>query len=532
MTLRRLAVLWTLLSAMLVEGNLSAANPNPRTPQDSETDVATTLLVQSAMQQGRECLARREYGAAVRVLEAQLPKINGNSAYLGLLEEAYRGYVKELQQRGQEEQANRYLKKLAILDEGVTVATVVRPAPLDKPPPLTNDKLIASPESAGSILGAKEGPAAVREAVPDALTAADRQFEARRYREAARLYEQAHQQDVKLPAGCRERWAYCKLHWVTEQINGASSTGADWTALEREVRTALSLAPRLEFGQTLLQNIAELSKKVAPTPKARIEVKHLSQKQNGWQVAESANFRVFHADPAFAEQAARVAEQTRTEVMGKWLGEAAPTPWSIKCEIYLHANGQAYSKATGAPAESPGHSSIGAEKRDASRISSRRIDLHVDDPNLLRAVLPHETTHATLAGQYGPRPLPRWADEGLAVLSEPADKLQRHLRPLPQLLQEGRTMKVDQLLQMEEYPEPRYLGAFYGQSASLVQYLSELRGPRAFTEFVRDSQRQGYEAALQKHYEIRGFADLQQRWQQYLATGIKEGPSTAVGNPR
>ena len=73
---------------------------------------------------------------------------------------------------------------------------------------------------------------------------------------------------------------------------------------------------------------------------------------------------------------------------------------------------------------SPGHSSI---RTDGPRVLSRRIDLHCGDvPNLLAAVLPHETTHVTLAGQFGDRPVARWADEGMAVLTEPREKVERH----------------------------------------------------------------------------------------------------------
>jgi len=36
---------------------------------------------------------------------------------------------------------------------------------------------------------------------------------------------------------------------------------------------------------------------------------------------------------------------------------------------------------------------------------------------ILKRVLPHEVTHAVLMLHFG-RPIPRWADEGAAVLAE------------------------------------------------------------------------------------------------------------------
>ena len=59
------------------------------------------------------------------------------------------------------------------------------------------------------------------------------------------------------------------------------------------------------------------------------------------------------------------------------------------------------------------------------------MDLHCDDVNMLVAVLPHETTHTVVAGNFGDQPVPRWADEGMAVLTEPREKIERHLRNLP-----------------------------------------------------------------------------------------------------
>ena len=47
-------------------------------------------------------------------------------------------------------------------------------------------------------------------------------------------------------------------------------------------------------------------------------------------------------------------------------------------------------------------------------------------------VLPHEATHVVFAGRFGDRMLPHWADEGMAVLSEPRERIDLHLHNLPQ----------------------------------------------------------------------------------------------------
>src|SRR5262245_16635136 len=126
--------------ALFVISCASIAQADPQPPVATDDRVPVTLLVQSAMQQGRECVARGEFRSAVRILEAQLPKINGHAGYLTLLEDAYRGYVKELRASGQHELAQRYLERLAILDPGVMLSAAVRPVSSDKETTKQGDK--------------------------------------------------------------------------------------------------------------------------------------------------------------------------------------------------------------------------------------------------------------------------------------------------------------------------------------------------------------------------------------------------------
>jgi hypothetical protein len=231
-------------------------------------------------------------------------------------------------------------------------------------------------------------------------------------------------------------------------------------------------------------------------------------------MAETTSFRIFHTQgQETAERAAQVAERTRAAMSRKWFADATPATWSPRCDIYLHATAADYARATGAPTASPGHSTLSL---DGGRVIIRRIDLRCDDPNMLNGVLPHETTHVVLAGRFGLHHVPRWADEGAAVLSEPQDRVNQHLHNLPMHRRDGELFGVGQLMQMDKYPEPKLVGTFYAQSVSLVDYLSKRKGPQVFTAFLRDSlEHKDYEGALRKHYEINGFADLDRLWMEH-----------------
>jgi hypothetical protein len=120
-----------------------------------------------------------------------------------------------------------------------------------------------------------------------------------------------------------------------------------------------------------------------------------------------------------------------------------------------------------------------------------------------------------LAGRFGEFPVPRWADEGVAVLSEPQEKVERHLRNLLQYRQDNTLLGLREIMQMNDYPNPRFISAFYAQSVSLVEFLAREKGPQTFSTFVKEGLAGGYEAALRKHYGIQSFDDLEQRWRKH-----------------
>ena len=66
--------------------------------EDAESKLRTQLAVQTALQQGRDNLQRGEYQAAVYCLEKEIARVDGNRDYMNALREAYRGYIRELQQ--------------------------------------------------------------------------------------------------------------------------------------------------------------------------------------------------------------------------------------------------------------------------------------------------------------------------------------------------------------------------------------------------------------------------------------------------
>ncbi len=492
--------------------------PSLAAEPEREGAVASVLAVQQALKQGREAMAAGQYGAAVHVLEQQLAKINGNREYLAALRDAYRGHVRELRQHDRAEEAQTYMRRLEILDPGArldfpearsapVVAAPPSPTPPAEPVPakLATEPPPADPKASLVVRGnrpddpfhpsnSKVNPAG------NLVASADRAYRDKEYRTAGRLYEQAHEADPASTAGRQDEWAYCKLFAVKEQF--ARADAASLERLEAEVRAAIALSPKVEaVGQQYLSSI-----------RARRDggtgLRHLEQRIGGWSVAESDNFRVFHKDNRIlAEKVAQVAERTRRDMGGKWFGD--DSEWKLRCDLYLHPTAADYSRATGKPTTWTAHSTINLE---AGRVVLRRIDLRADDTELLAASLPHETTHAVLAGHFGKHHVPRWADEGIALLSEPGTKLEAYQRKLAEAKQAGMLMRVRDLMTQDEYPQANRALAFYVQSVSVTDYLvKQPGGPQAFTRFVNEALRTDYDTALQKTYGV-DMATLDQRW--------------------
>lgn len=271
--------------------------------------------------------------------------------------------------------------------------------------------------------------------------------------------------------------------------------------------------------------LAQTSRPKTADDEPTLEVRH-SEAQDDWSVAETVNFRLFHQhERSFAEEVLRMAERTRSVQMRKWFDRVGDD-WNPKCSLYLYPSGEAYSEATGAPRQpGGGHTDIQATE---GRVLSRRIHVHGTRSFLLKGVVPHEVTHAVLAGRLGRDRVPRWADEGMAILAEERSHIAVHFRQLPRWRSEEALFSMRGLLEMRDYPQPHELGVFYAQSVSLVDFLTREKGAKCFADFVREGARNGYAAALRKHYDW-SFAELDRRWRRHAFYSGKSSDTIETG---
>jgi hypothetical protein len=482
----------------------------------------------------------------VELLEANLARANGDRQYLATLRDAYRCYVKELALTKQAAAAEVYQKRLQILDDN-DPAPVNATAPKDTqfvgPPKVTiavtpsyvargqmPDPFAPENEAKGSALDVSPRPYA-----KSLLLQGDSEFELKHYDKAKALYEQASGANPQtLATEARGRWAYCQLMLVAQQLARFPEQPCDWARMEADAKGAAQAAPNLaRWGDDLLHAMktnraavpAELSKGGAP---AVVAVKHSSKASSGYQLAETDHFRIFHHQtPDYAEKVAQVAEMTRLQMSRRWLGKDGDD-WQPKCDIFLHTTAAEYSERTRQNPAYPGHSRIELDERNG-RVVNREMHLRCDNLGMLEAILPHETTHVVLAGNFGNRHVPRWVDEGVAVLTEPTEKIKQHKLNLTRSLQNRELIPLRDLVQLSNFPEARQITVFYAQSVALVDYLTSLKGSLAFTQFVREALKDGYDVALRKHYGFQTFGEFQDRFTEHVLAEANGTAPTYAG---
>lgn len=234
-----------------------------------------------------------------------------------------------------------------------------------------------------------------------------------------------------------------------------------------------------------------------------------------WTVVESANFRLFsRAGLPSGRALTEEFEKLRRRLFAFWAENENPESWTPKCDIVLHDNDASYLAEVGSQAGSTVASSILND--DGKVITARRIDVLSTKADWRSAALPHELTHVVIADHFIGKPLPRWADEGMAILADPIDKRNRHWNDLQTARHRRQEFRVVELMELRDYPAAHQWGTFYGQSASLVRFLVDRESPSKFLEFVKCCDQRGTTRALQSVYQIESPVACETAWKRSL----------------
>ncbi len=226
----------------------------------------------------------------------------------------------------------------------------------------------------------------------------------------------------------------------------------------------------------------------------------------------TTNFLVDAPNAQVAEQVGQWAEYYRKEKAMQWIGREMPL-WPDPCPIKVKVT---IGGAGGATSFNFMHGQVW---------QTMTIEGPLD--RLLQSVLPHEVTH-TVFGHYFRCPVPRWADEGGAVLSEDDLERGRHDQMVRQILNGGKAMPLRRLFSLRDYP--RDVGALYAEGYSVADFLVTTSSRPAFLAFVAQGMQYDWDSAVQTHYRYQNVEQLEQAWKEHLINTKRQAPAILARN--
>jgi hypothetical protein len=230
----------------------------------------------------------------------------------------------------------------------------------------------------------------------------------------------------------------------------------------------------------------------------------------------TVNFYVEAPTAQIAQQIGTYAEGYRKQKAVEWLGHEMPA-WPEPCPIRV--------RITRGPAG--GATSFAF---DRGRVLSQDMNIEGSLDRLLASVLPHEVTHTVFA-YYFRMPVPRWADEGGAVLSEDEFEKNEHDMRCRQILNTaGREIPLRRLFALRDYPGD--VMALYAEGFSISDYLVNTSGKPAFLAFVAHGMNYGWDNAVQTYYRYNNVDELEQAWLTHLRNTRRQPTFLAQNTPR
>jgi hypothetical protein len=224
----------------------------------------------------------------------------------------------------------------------------------------------------------------------------------------------------------------------------------------------------------------------------------------------TTNFIVEAPNAGIAQQVGQAAEFYRKEKAKLWTGQEMPTwpqPCPLRVTVTMNGSGGATSFAF-----------------DRGQILGMNMHIEGTLERLLASVLPHEVTHTVFAYSFR-QPVPRWADEGGAVLSEDDIERNRHDQLVRQILNNGRAMPLRTLFGLKDYP--RDVMCLYAEGYSVSNFLVGQSSRPAFLQFIAQGMREGWDRAAQAHYRYRSVEELEQAWINSLRNPPRSQPQLA-----
>jgi hypothetical protein len=280
--------------------------------------------------------------------------------------------------------------------------------------------------------------------------------------------------------------------------------------------TTSCLALRASLGLMVVitwSGARQLARLRAAEPQAAYSCNALTNATEGLSAA-SRHFRVrsYCGGPS-AREVALECERVYAELARYWFGESSEPTWSCPCDVVIHNSSSSYARAVPGAAGTLAATTV---RSTGGRIVLRRIDVLATEPALPTS-LAHELTHLLFVNRRPDWVVPRWLDEGLALMADTPQKQLRHWLDCWTAHRQGTALRLSELFTCQQPKTYDQATAFYGQSLALVAYLVKEKGPpEKLVEFADRIQTVGYDVALRECYGIDGLEELNRSWQMFV----------------
>lgn len=213
---------------------------------------------------------------------------------------------------------------------------------------------------------------------------------------------------------------------------------------------------------------------------------------------ESQNFLITAPTAELAQECLASAETCRLEIAKCWLDEKLPP-----------SVGRTMLRLKLSETEDEALSLLADSKERLSHCVWLTASL-----SGMRTALAHEMAHVVLATRY-PGEIPAWVHEAVAGSYDGPLRHSTRKGILDWFCRTNNWPRLERLLQAPRIP--RQDMASYSAAVSLSEFLLT-RGDRfRFIEFALAGHGQGWDAALQRHYQIQNVAQLQELWQSWVS---------------
>jgi RNA polymerase sigma factor (sigma-70 family) len=266
--------------------------------------------------------------------------------------------------------------------------------------------------------------------------------------------------------------------------------------------------------------VVEKTREPAGPPATYYQVEEISPglpDTNTISTNRTPNFIVEAPNAQMGRVIAAEAEFYRKRIALEILGKELPD-WSKPCKIRYQNSLLGSGGAT--------TFQFARDAKQDSILGELEMSLQGNFQNTLVDALPHEIAHTILASHFR-RPLPRWADEGIALQLESTENQFKHDEQLRRLLHEGRAYQFTSLIRRMSYPQA--VMALYAEGHSLVRFLLQLPLPaeskskyQQLLTFLEKGMAlntlESWNEAARQVYKFNSIDEIERAWLNWLKT--------------